>query len=391
MSSASKRVKVDDILSLVDDCDRENNGRINDIREKVLVYLFHINQDDPFLHDIEYGNLWRLYHKKIKQLGIQMKMHFLKNSPRGTKISNSTHTFTLDGKGGQGYNFDFLLIIDKKPDAKSSMSQNDDNEYPKLIKYEYKHQPDFSSLPQFLVLSVISNPFVNTEIIPPYWQFFLQNYIPVIREEFDETLPEISIENYKKKVRTMAHVKEMPVDGNSTKEFFFKLRQISDDPEKVKSLNKYSDTSIREYIQTIQSTNALDMTALDNIQQQISSRQVKKVFIFYNKKTKNWYISDFPDSLKLVKDLSRIRYLDHTIEIDTEDGNMIELYLRWKNRKAVLNPAWQIKLKQKNKPTRCEKSTMVRSSTRKTRKTSPKKSNSNNKTRNSNSAANTLN
>ena len=51
----------------------------------------------------------------------------------------------------------------------------------------------------------------------------------------------------------MAHVKEMPVDGNSTKEFF-KLRQISDDPEKVKSLNKYSDTSIREYIQTIQST-----------------------------------------------------------------------------------------------------------------------------------------
>ena len=78
MNSVRKRVKVDDILSLVDDCDRENNGRINDIREKVLVYLFHIKQDDLFLDDTEYGNLWRLYHKKIKQLGIQMKMHFLK-------------------------------------------------------------------------------------------------------------------------------------------------------------------------------------------------------------------------------------------------------------------------------------------------------------------------
>lgn len=390
MNSVRKRVKVDDILSLVDDCDRENNGRINDIREKVLVYLFHIKQDDPFLDDTEYGNLWRLYHKKIKQLGIQMKMHFLKNSPPGTKISNSTHTFTLDGKGGQGYNFDFLLIIDKKPEAKSSMAQDNDIEYPKLIKYEYKHQPDFSSLPQFLVLSVISNPFVNTDIIPPYWQFFLQNYIPVIREEFDETLPEISIENYKKKVRTMAHVKEMPVDGNATKEFFFKLRQISDDPEKVKSLNKYSDESIREYIQTIQNTNALDMNALDNIQQQISSRQVKKVFIFYNKKTKNWYISDFPDSLKLVKDLSKIRYLDHTIEIDTEDGNMIELYLRWKNRKAILNPAWQIKLKQKNKPIKCKKLSL-KSTIRTTRKVSQEKSSSANKTRSSRAAANTLN
>ena len=52
------------------------------------------------------------------------------------------------------------------------MSQNDDNEYPKLIKYEYKHQPDFSSLPQFLVLSVISNPFCKYRNIHHTGNFF---------------------------------------------------------------------------------------------------------------------------------------------------------------------------------------------------------------------------
>ena len=322
-------IKYDSILSLTKDYTRSENDYANRLREKVFQRLINMNNDDELLKNNDYSSDWL----KFKDEALNLK--------KAICSKYNINDFSLKHIGGQK-NYDFItkLIINNK---------TKDNNIDNNIKLEYKHQSCFKKLPQILAVSNISNPFFKES----YWEYYFNYTIPILKNKLIPELPSITIDEYVnvcKKSLTTKLLKSNNFRKNlntNVLDFFDKLWELSINKDLKSIYNKIIQESIDTYLHKYQ--NCITKEFLENIENLVKEKQCDKYFIFWQgtKSSPYWKVESLPDSLELTGEYSLKKNKQnkaHTIQLNTKNGNTLDLYLRWKNHQGVSNPAWQIKL-----------------------------------------------
>ena len=322
-------IKYDSILSLTRCYKRCENDFANRLREKVFQRLINMNNNDELLKNNDYSSDWL----KFKDEGLKLKKAICSNY--------NIDDFTLEHIGGQK-NYDFI--------AKSNISnRTKDN----IIKLEYKHQSSFKKLPQILAVSNISNPFFKES----YWEYYFNYTIPILKNKLISELPIITIDEYVNVCRKSLTTKLLKSNNfrknlnTNVLDFFDKLWELSINKDLKSRYNKIIQESIDTYLHKHQT--CITKEFIKNIESLVKEKQSDKYFIFWQgtKSSPYWKVESLPDSLELTGEYSfkkNKQNKTHTIQLNTINGNTLDLYLRWKNHQGVSNPAWQIKLNIKN-------------------------------------------
>ena len=370
-----KKISVEHIEYLEKKNIKGDNKFVNDIREKVIEYLLNMKEDDTFLTTAgPYQALWKDFYEKIQPHKTYILI--LAGLPGG-----SIHAKNV----GETKNFDFDITV--IPGERDLDEQGQPITTSRKIKLEYKHQGGFKEIPQFYQKDTIGLPIFN----PSYEEYFFKEAIPKIIDMFpaseehpnyftdelktlqkqvlsdtDSDLYRDELEEYRRIVKQKpcdigkksgedgyneAYVARIRAKGRTANRYASELvailRTISHTSEEDKQrLDTFVDEFTEQYWKTIQSTLTEEM--VQTIQAQLIQTQTGKNYMFYNREDKNWIIKTLPDPLNLTTDLSKIsirkspRGKNWYLIIPTELGNTVHFLLRWKNRKGVILPAWQI-------------------------------------------------
>ena len=330
----------------------KSNDVLNKKRENLMVYLFNMTANDAFFSDQKWGNMWAEYYSKIT------------NHKDNLLLKHDKKYISVKLKAGSS-NYDFEGTLYN--------SVSDTNKI--KLKLEYKHQGGFDKLPQIYQKDNIGLPLFE----PAYWLYFY-DCIPSILSNFGisvnmklHSLPE-EIETYRKIIKFAPHPKKKSSEEgyeDSWKEWcrsksqtkhhhasnlIITLRTLSGTQGDV--LDKLVEKNLNDYWGLVHAN--LNSGILSTIETHIRMKQgigsgadtsSSKIFIFYSYKSDDWDFQDITtiDSLLLDKDVAKSKIVlkrsnTHLI-IPTLAGNHLDFLLRWKNRKGVCLPAWQISLK----------------------------------------------
>jgi hypothetical protein len=307
---------VSKITSLFTTSTRGENDSANKDRELVIEFISN-NQIEYQLYcqDEIYGKMWCNFGEKWNNVVIAI-----------SKKCNINYTmFRYIKRGGRNYHYDGDLLF---YNGKILV-------FTKPIEYK-KGANNIGGLPQFLSLQAKSPLFPETS--PSYPSYYYNNYIDRYLDK-DTSIhikkPELS--EYLKRVQS----NEIANPGKKNSHPFFVQLKERDIPELFKrEKDLVVHTSISDYLTTYGET--ID---IDAYSKKLKSTQENKLYVLWNNET--FHLDEF-----YPEEFENITY--HGIKngniIQLKTGNtMYDLYLRWRNRQGVLNPAWQISMK-RNKP-----------------------------------------
>jgi hypothetical protein len=216
--------------------------------------------------------------------------------------SGTYSTVELIRKGGRGYNYDFDAVYTGEETVH------------KKIEFKYGCS-SIDKLPQFLSLSV--KQFLPDFI--PFWWSRLDAYL-ACDEGITHTKP--PLDEYTRWVSGMDY---------SVLPFFQQLKEREHISKTEK--NKVVNDCIQDFLQA-------STVSIDYLQQRFAEQQ-DKYFFFWNKKMT---VDRFTE-----REVANVQF--HSVTKNsillTSDGARFKLLLRWRNRKGILNPAWQISMKRK--------------------------------------------
>jgi len=212
-----------------------------------------------------------------------------------------TDVYKIELKGGRSNSYDFLL-----------RNGND------LLKLELKYNADrIDKCPQFLNISAIN--FIKGE---DYASYYYDNYLKAIAKLANIEIPEKEI--------YMKYIYNSNYDKHP---FFRNLYNKDKDIEKEKK--KIVDESIKTYL------NEIIELDIDEINKTFIEKEKDKLYLLY-KKGRFYTDKIEEDELKVIS-IDKIKN-NNTMILNTKSKTKIAMLLRWKNRKGVLYPAWQVSL-----------------------------------------------
>lgn len=307
-------ILIDDINLFVKNCKgsgRNNNDANNKKRERILCMLPEIKNCN--YRDYLKDERWKYVNQKFMTI-----LELL------AKKEDVTYDIVrVVAKGGRGYNFDFQVFYYKENQIIYTID-----------KVEFKNGV---KLPQHLSLQLNSEYGVFTKKSGLYDEIFYEYYLPQIIDLYKNknvafpTVPKI--EEYKQLVK---HTKE-------TVHEIFKIMKKNEAKVKMEK-SKLVDASIHKYLNLVTSA-TIDF---DLIQRKINLTQGNKIYILWD--GKDFIIDNIKNNEMILNKKFELKYghnkLANTLVLHTFDKNKSwECLLRWRNRKGILNPAWQIKLK----------------------------------------------
>lgn len=260
---------------------RTNNGKVNEEREKIINTIMNNDYEDDFSNDIK------------------------------SSLCNLCFTlwdsYTFERKGGRKFNYDFLMKFTKN------------SEIIMEIPLEFKFNVDtVKKYPQFLSMS--SNNFTEYH----YVEYFYDNYVPSLSTLYDIEIP-------------LKDVYMSEIHKCSSKHIFFKTLKEQEKKYKEEK-SKLVNLSIEEYLNKIIDE---ELFNLDSLNSKLME-QIGKVYLLWTKEQKIKF-EEFLEEDLYVLSISHIKN-NNTLVMLTENCE-IHLLLRWKNRKGILYPAWQISIR----------------------------------------------
>ena len=297
-------VCVSDISTFFNLSTRENNDKINTIRENVLDIV--LNPPQEYLSHEEYGKFWDTVKKAFDDA--------LKTLAEKTDISEYT-SIKIKPKGGRNSHYDKEIIYYQE------------NKIIGTRKVEFKNGGRrISHLPQFLSLQVKFGLIEET-----YDKFYYENYIdkymncdPLLTTTLNK---KPSLQDYLKSV-TKTDLKKASL-------FFSELqnRELFFQKEKKSVVN----LSITDYLTKFGAS--IDIKPF---YEKVKETQGGKHFLMWS--DEKFYLDTFSD-----EEISQEMTFDsikNGNSLEIKSGKVIySLLLRWRNHKGILNPAWQISMK----------------------------------------------
>jgi len=276
---------------------RGANDANNKLRETILAGLFN-GLFTEFLADSRWSDLKTKFQEALETIA---------------KAAQLVPPFvmTLQQKGGRGYNYDFLVVINGKE-----------------FHVEFKSGgTSVTNIPEYFNPAA-DKPF-HSEL---YARFFYRNYLPAIVALKPEIGPIPAEEVYMAEV----HKNSSPVDffkklndGNDTKSVFYKQKSAMCKASITAFLEKYSAS-----------------TNLAKITEEFQRSQENKWFLLYSGGVFR-HDQIKPEELIAVA-ATGIRNGNKLVISTAAPGTKHEMLLRWKNHLGVLYPAWQIDMKRSN-------------------------------------------
>jgi len=277
-------LNVQDIELFYSISKKKDNDTTNKIRERILENICHVPQS--FKEDDIYGEKW-----------IEMKQKW-----EGIFQSNISSVIR---KAGRCYNYDFLVSLESG----------------QQVKVEFKHNCSrISELPQILSLSS------SSDILPvSYAEYYYNNYLEKVKTclGVNDT---ISKEEYMRYIHTINY---------SSHSIFSNMK------EKDNS-NEERDKLVNESISNFLKENS-DKLIYKNLAEKLY-KALDKMYVMWDVDTKTFFTEDMTDDLSSLC-FSHIKN-NNTLVVSTIKYNYM-LLLRWRNHKGIMNPAWQISVKQK--------------------------------------------
>ena len=281
---------------------RTQNGNINDRRENVLVFIANRRElPGEYAQDSRWIHLHTELHKVLSAYVV------------------STCSMDWSGcfvkKAGRKYNYDFEFT----------------NELGVVVKYEFKyciHNPRIDALPQIYQGACSSTNIFNdgfSTFDEYYYENGLSNYCKIDSPTNEPNpLPLIDKPTYLKHVKcaTSSHL------------FFVQLK--SQYSKNVDEKNAVVNHSIEEYLKQCHAYVNLDAVS------ELLQKQKDKTYLMWHPKTRQFYTEQIPEHELTITRVSHIT--KNTIVFVAATYSYCFL-LRWKNRKGILNPAWQVSVK----------------------------------------------
>ena len=279
---------------------RGKNDEINKIRENVIEKLPFIHED--YFNHPEYGKHW-----------VSLKEKFDNILPLLCK--NDFHNYKIKKMAGRNYNYDFnVTFFDPNYDII------------KEEKLEFKHNSsDIFKLPQFLSLN-INTDILKTSYSEFYYNNYLDKYLSIVNRDLEVKMVKPPLEIYLKYVTSVNYSIHPLFEYLKSCEELFKKEKF-----------EVVDESIKEFLNLYGSE--ID---LEKLTKKFQSTQESKMYLL-------WDCSDFHLSNIKKEDLVIHHFIgisnNNTIEV-TSNKYKFKLLLRWRNHKGILNPAWQISIKE---------------------------------------------
>jgi hypothetical protein len=276
---------------------RAANDAVNRRRELILSCLNNIPAE--FYDSSIYGAKWHILSAEWNNV-----------IPR---LNNENYTSTvITIKGGRKFNYDAEI-----------MYYNNDSQT-KLVKIEFKYNSaTIDALPQVLSLNIRFNMF---EV--EYHKFYYENYINKYLL-FDDIKYMPTWEEYSRMVSSVNFT-----ELNSTDSFFTSLKKSEQSNKEDK--HQVVNESISDYLAKYGHT--INITIL---MAKIRESQLNKHYVLWNN-------DKFHLDKITAQDVDNATFYEiknkNTIVLKA-NGFYINLLLRWRNLKGILNPAWQISMR----------------------------------------------
>lgn len=289
-------MNVSDIQTFFQKSTRGNNDATNKIRERVLVNLYHLPQSylDHPLHGVEWRRLYKSWRDAIHRLAE------LTGVPPYTSIE-----FELKAGMRNHYDIDVLYRGEEVTSRK--------------VEFKYG-TTKIAKLPQFL--SLFANYPLFDETYDTFWyDFYLDKYracdpgLTLAKPERDLYLKEVM--NFQNKVKPF-------FDQLRTREVFFKAEK-----------KKVVDESIADYLKTHGEKVDLDVFADKmEVSQGGKNYLLCEDGIFHLERVAHEVL---PMAYEGIKNQNVLQV--------SRGNTLYNMLLRWRNRKGILVPAWQISQK----------------------------------------------
>ena len=282
---------------------KAKNDEENKIREKILIDL-HNNTNPQFLEDPTYGTQWKDLKEKWTSLLTSI-------SP----VQTYQH-IEIEQKAGRNHTYDFRVRY----------SDKDNQTYEKNV--EFKHNvKTISDMPQFLSLPVKSSlEMMRGQSYSTFYYGggYLDEYMRKICQDVRIEKPQEDVyQKHIQSVKTNVHA------------FFDTLKQECENKELEKA--EIVDRSIREFLEKY--GKHID---LEWLTKKFKDSQMDKIFVMWD--CSEFHVESFgEDDLTLIPD-QEPAVTKNSIVVQSKT-KAFHLLLRWRNRKGILNPAWQISMK----------------------------------------------
>ena len=273
---------------------RDANDKNNKKREAILAGLFN-GQFTEFLADNRWSSLKLKFQEALEKIAMAAQL-----AP--------PFVMTLQQKGGRGYNYDFLVVINGKE-----------------FRVEFKSGgTSVTNIPEYFNPAA-DKPF-HSEL---YARFFYRNYLPSIVA----LRPDIGVLPSEDVYMAEVH------KNSSNNDFLKKLDEANDnDPIFYKHKSVIVKASIKAFLET-QSAN----TNLALITAEFQRSQENKWFLLYSGGVFR-HDQIKPEELIATAAVG-VRNGNKLVIQSAAPGTKHEMLLRWKNHLGVLYPAWQIDMK----------------------------------------------
>ena len=271
---------------------RNANDANNKKREAILVGLFN-GMYTEFLADSRWSALKAVFHHALEEIGLSGGL-------------SAPFDITVVKKGGRGFNYDFLAIINGRE-----------------FRVEFKSGgTSVTDIPEYFNPAA-DKPF-HSEL---YAQFFYRNYLPQIVA----LKPELGLPS---EAVYMAEIHK----NSSRVNFFKKLKEAEDDKQFYSQKSAIVKASITAFLES-----ALGLTNLSAITAEFQRSQENKWFLLYEAGVFR-HDQIKPEEL-IAASVAGIRNGNKLIIQSAAAGTRHEMLLRWKNHLGILYPAWQIDMK----------------------------------------------
>jgi hypothetical protein len=271
---------------------RNANDAHNKKREAILVGLFN-GMYTEFLADSRWSTLKAAFHQALEEIGLAGGL-------------SAPFDITVIKKGGRGFNYDFLAIINGRE-----------------FRVEFKSGgTSVTDIPEYFNPAA-DKPF-HSEL---YARFFYRNYLPqIVALKPELILPSEAV--------YMAEIHK----NSSRVDFFKKLKEAEDDKQFYSQKSAIVKASITAFLES-----ALELTNLSAITAEFQRSQENKWFLLYEAGVFR-HDQIKPEEL-IAASVAGIRNGNKLIIQSAAPGTRHEMLLRWKNHLGILYPAWQIDMK----------------------------------------------
>lgn len=266
---------------------KSENDIYNKKREDILFYLLSNTCNKKFQ-----DNKWNILNDKLIKII--------------NKITNNKN-FKITKKGGRRSNYDFLLECDDL----------------KTIYLEFKFNcKKIINIPQFL--NIHCHHFTNIN----YYEYFYDNFLNDICKIYNLSIIEKNI-----------YIKNIYNINYSCEPFFLSLYNF----DKIKDDKFYQKqiivkNSIKHFLNLCKiNINELNKKLLE---------QNNKIFLLWDLKSQEFYDDSFNSNDIKISSFKEIKN-NNTLVFNTFSNKKIHMLLRWKNHQGILNPSWQISIKNK--------------------------------------------